>query len=113
MEETAAALFAGLDVAGSPRDLVALGGRLDVETLVAAYRAGCFPWPATGPYEAPLDRDARRLAHHGAVPVLPGTDYGASLLGYCRVRSPRSRSHQKARWVARSITEWTCWAQPL
>jgi leucyl/phenylalanyl-tRNA---protein transferase len=80
MEETAAAFFAGLDVAGAPRDLVALGGRLDVETLFAAYRAGCFPWPATGPYEAPLDRDARRLARHGEVPVLPGTDYGAPLM---------------------------------
>ena len=80
MEETAAAFFARLDVAGAPRELVALGGRLDVETLVAAYRAGCFPWPATGPYEAPLDRDARRLARRGDVPVLPGTDYTMSLL---------------------------------
>src|SRR6266851_4128838 len=80
MEETAAALFAGLDVAGAPRDLVALGGGLDVETLVAAYRSGCFPWPATGPYEAPLDRDARRLARRGDVPVLPGTDFGAPLM---------------------------------
>jgi leucyl/phenylalanyl-tRNA--protein transferase len=80
MQETAAAFFAGLDVAGAPRDLVALGGRLEVETLFAAYRAGCFPWPATGPYEAPLDRDARRLARHGEVPVLPGTDYGAPLM---------------------------------
>ena len=47
-EDTPAAFFDHLDVAGAPRDLVALGGRLDVETLVAAYRAGCFPWPATG-----------------------------------------------------------------
>jgi leucyl/phenylalanyl-tRNA--protein transferase len=28
----------------APNGLVALGGRLDVETLVAAYRAGIFPW---------------------------------------------------------------------
>ena len=27
-----------------PNGLVALGGRLDVETLVTAYRAGIFPW---------------------------------------------------------------------
>ena len=80
MEETAAAFFADLDVAGAPRDLVALGGRLDVETLVAAYRAGCFPWPATGPHVAAVDRDARRLARHGEVPVLPDTDYAAPLL---------------------------------
>jgi hypothetical protein len=58
MEETPTAFFAGLDVAGAPRELVALGGRLDVETLLAAYRAGCFPWPAPGPHEASLDRDA-------------------------------------------------------
>src|SRR5437667_557155 len=80
MEETAAAFFAELDVAGAPRDLVALGGQLDVETLVAAYRSGCFPWPASGPYEAPLDRDARRLARRGDVPVLPGTDFSAPLM---------------------------------
>jgi leucyl/phenylalanyl-tRNA--protein transferase len=80
MEETAAAFFAALDVAGAPRDLVALGGRLDADTLLAAYRSGCFPWPATGPYEAPLDRDARRLARRGAVPVLPGTDLGPPLM---------------------------------
>jgi len=80
MEETAAAFFTGLDVAGAPRDLVALGGGLDVETLVAAYRSGCFPWPASGPYEDPLDRDARRLARRGDVPVLPGTDFGAPLM---------------------------------
>ncbi|HEY4395561.1 MAG TPA: leucyl/phenylalanyl-tRNA--protein transferase [Polyangia bacterium] len=27
-----------------PNGLVALGGRLDIETLVTAYRAGIFPW---------------------------------------------------------------------
>jgi leucyl/phenylalanyl-tRNA--protein transferase len=68
-----ALFFAGLDVAGAPRELVALGGGLDVATLVAAYRAGCFPWPATGPHEASLDRDARRLVRHGEVPLVPGT----------------------------------------
>ena len=80
MDLTATAFFAALDVAGAPRDLVALGGRLDVETLTAAYRAGCFPWPATGSYEEPLDRDARRLARRGAVPVLPDTDFAGPLM---------------------------------
>src|SRR6185369_16374808 len=28
----------------APNGLVALGGRLDFETLVTAYRAGIFPW---------------------------------------------------------------------
>ncbi len=73
MAETAAELFESLDVAGAPRELVALGGGLHVETLVAAYRAGCFPWPASGPYEARLERDARRLVRRGQVPLLPGT----------------------------------------
>ncbi len=80
MEETPAAFFARLDVAGAPRDLVALGGRLDVGTLLAAYRAGCFPWPATGGDEAVLDRDVRRLALGGDVPVVPGTDFAGVLL---------------------------------
>ena len=75
-----AAFFADLEVARAPRDLVALGGHLDVETLVAAYRSGCFPWPPTGADVAPLDRDARRLARRGDVPVLPGTDFGAPLM---------------------------------
>ena len=61
-DDSPAAFFARLDVADAPRELVALGGPLDVDTLVAAYRAGCFPWPATGPYEAALERDARRLS---------------------------------------------------
>lgn len=29
---------------GGPSGLVALGGRLDLKTLVSAYRAGIFPW---------------------------------------------------------------------
>jgi leucyl/phenylalanyl-tRNA---protein transferase len=76
---TMEAFFAGLDIADAPRELVALGGRLDVETLVAAYRAGCFPWPSTGPHRRALERDARRLARRGEVPLLPGTDPGVPL----------------------------------
>jgi leucyl/phenylalanyl-tRNA--protein transferase len=76
----ATAFFERLDVAGAARELVALGGRLDVETLLAAYRAGCFPWPATGPYEASLDRDARRLVRRREVPLLPGTDPSRPLM---------------------------------
>ena len=80
MDGASESFFAGLDVAGAPRELVALGGRLDVETLVAAYRAGCFPWPATGPHEAALERDARRLVRRGEVPLVPGTDPRALLM---------------------------------
>ena len=78
--------FARLDVAGAPRELVALGGTLEPETLVAAYRAGCFPWPPSGPYAASLDRSARRLARTGRVPVLPGSD---GLVPWC---SPQPRA---------------------
>jgi leucyl/phenylalanyl-tRNA---protein transferase len=111
MEETPTAFFAGLDVAGAPRELVALGGRLDVETLLAAYRAGCFPWPATGPHEASLDRDARRLVRRGEVPLVPGTDPRAPLLPWIsphprpvllpdRVNVPRTvrRSIRRSGW---------------
>src|SRR5947209_18442210 len=100
MEETAPAFFAGLDGAGAPRDLVALGGRLDVDTLLAAYRSGCFPWPASGADVAPLDRDARRLARRGDVPVLPGTDFAVPLMPWVSPhprpvmgRHPRSEEH--------------------
>lgn len=80
MGESAAAFFERLDVAGSPRELVALGGNLEVDTLLAAYRAGCFPWPATGRHEASLDQTARLLVRRGEVPLLPGTEPGAPLM---------------------------------
>jgi leucyl/phenylalanyl-tRNA--protein transferase len=66
--------FAALDVAAAPRSLVALGGTLDAETLVSAYRAGCFPWPSSGEHEQALERQARRLIKRGLVPLLPGDD---------------------------------------
>jgi leucyl/phenylalanyl-tRNA--protein transferase len=78
--DRAADFFDQLDVAGAPRELIALGGTLGVDTLLAAYRAGCFPWPAPGPYEARLERDARRLVRRGEVPLLPGTDPAALLM---------------------------------
>ncbi len=78
--EPATEFFEQLDVAGAPRELVALGGNLDIPTILAAYRAGCFPWPATGPYEAKLERDARRLVRRGEVPLVPGTDHTGLLM---------------------------------
>lgn len=70
---TPAERFEALDVAGARRSLIALGGTLEPSTLVAAYRAGCFPWPnAEGEQE--LDRTARRLARRGEVPLWPGQD---------------------------------------
>jgi len=66
--------FAALDVVGARRELVALGGTLEPATLVAAYRAGCFPWPPSGSHEGALVRSARRLARSGRVPVLEGAD---------------------------------------
>jgi leucyl/phenylalanyl-tRNA--protein transferase len=66
--------FAVLDVAAAPRSLVALGGTLDPATLVAAYRAGCFPWPSSGEHEQALERQARRLVKRGLVPRIPGDD---------------------------------------
>jgi len=66
--------FAALDVALAPRALVALGGTLDVPTLVSAYRAGCFPWPSSDEDEPALERQTRRLVRRGQVPLLPGDD---------------------------------------
>jgi len=80
MGYTAAQFFEEADVAAAPRELIALGGRLDVDTLVAAYRAGCFPWPSNDAHEGPLERHARQLALAGEVPVLPGTDPARPLM---------------------------------
>jgi len=68
--------FDELDVAASPRELVALGGVLDPPTLRAAYRNGVFPWPPSAEDVASHDRTVRRLARRGAVPLLDGTPDG-------------------------------------
>ncbi len=81
-----AEFFERLEVEAAPRALVALGGTLDPETLVAAYRAGCFPWPSTGPHERSLERQARRLIRSGEVPLLEGDD---GLVPWC---SPQPRA---------------------
>ena len=80
--------FAGLDVVGARRELVALGGRLDVATLQAAYRHGCFPWPADERDERAQDRASRRLARRGQVPLLPDTPDGV-LIPWCST-APRA-----------------------
>ncbi|MCW2607708.1 MAG: aat [Frankiales bacterium] len=80
------AFFEGLDVVGARRELVALGGTLEPDTLRAAYRAGCFPWPASGDDEQALERQVQRLARRAAVPVLPGDD---GLVPWC---SPHPRA---------------------
>lgn len=71
--------FASIEVATARRSLVAYGGTLDAATLAAAYRAGCFPWPESGPGDGPAQhraaqRRARALIRKGEVPRLPGTD---------------------------------------
>lgn len=86
-------VFAALDVEGAPRELVALGGTLDPPTLLSAYRAGCFPWPSSGPHAKALERSARSLARRGEVPVLPGAD---GLVPWC---SPQPRAVLLARGV--------------
>ena len=65
-----------MDVAAAPRELIAVGGRLDVPTLRSAYRNGVFPWPASDQEARSQDRSLRRLAKRGAVPVLPDTPEG-------------------------------------
>ncbi len=81
-----AEFFEGLEVETAPRALVALGGTLEPATLTAAYRAGCFPWPSTGPHERSLERQARRLVRTGEVPLMEGDD---GLVPWC---SPEPRA---------------------
>jgi leucyl/phenylalanyl-tRNA--protein transferase len=69
----AAELFESLDVVRAPRSLLALGGTLEPTMLIAAYRAGCFPWPS-GEQEESLERATRRLVRRGEVPLWPGED---------------------------------------
>ena len=71
--------FASIEVATAPRSLVAYGATLDAATLASAYRAGCFPWPESGPGDGPAQhraaqRRARTLIRRGEVPQLPGAD---------------------------------------
>jgi leucyl/phenylalanyl-tRNA--protein transferase len=66
-------VFDALDVAAAPRAVVGFGGTLEPRMLVAAYRAGCFPWPS-GDDEQSLDRTARRLVRRGALPQWAGED---------------------------------------
>jgi leucyl/phenylalanyl-tRNA--protein transferase len=68
--------FDALDVAAQPRELVALGGVIDPPTLRAAYRNGIFPWPPSPDYAVTHEKQVRRLARLGEVPVLPGTPDG-------------------------------------
>lgn len=79
----AESLFAALDVAGAPRDVIAVGGTLEPAMLTAAYRAGCFPWPSVDSSEAgepALERQLQRLARRGRLPVWPGED---ALVPWC------------------------------
>jgi len=71
--------FACLDIAGARRSLIAFGGTLDPQTLVSAYRAGCFPWPS-GQDDPSMDRQARSLIRRAQVPLLPGVD---GLIPWC------------------------------
>ena len=80
--------FEELDIVGSRRELVALGGVLDAPTLLSAYRNGAFPWPPSEREAAAHERSVRRLARRGAVPVLP-TPAGARLLPWV---SPQPRA---------------------
>src|SRR5207237_70423 len=94
MEETAAAFFADLDVAGAPRDLVALGGRLDVGTPVAAYPPG--PGPTAGMPAAYRALHRAGVAH--SVEVWAGDDLVGGLYGVLtgRVFAGESMFHRSS-----------------
>lgn len=79
--------FASVDVPAAPRELIAVGGHLDVETLVSAYRHACFPWPSTGRHARSLERQGLQLAERGEVLRLPGGE--RPLVPWC---SPHPRA---------------------
>ncbi len=66
--------FAAIEVGRAPGSLVAVGGTLDVATLLSAYRHGCFPWPSSQEDERATARALRRLVRRGGVTLLPGHD---------------------------------------
>lgn len=109
LDVPAADFFAGLDAAAAPLDVVAFGGTLDPPTLLAAYRAGCFPWPSPG-RDAALEREARRLSRAGLVALLPGAD---RLVPWCSP-DPRAVLLPDRLEVPRSLRQrlrrcgWTC-----
>ncbi len=55
-----------VDVSTSADDIVAVGGSLEPETLIHAYRRGVFPWPSEGLpllWYCPTERAILDLAH--------------------------------------------------
>jgi leucyl/phenylalanyl-tRNA---protein transferase len=66
---------------GDPGGPVAVGGDLDVPTLLGAYRRGIFPWPAGNAEEAAeLERRFGAAVRAGAIPSLsPGRAPGLEL----------------------------------
>ena len=66
---------------------------------MAAYRAGCFPWPPAGRSAAAFEREARRLARTGRLPVLPGRD---GLVPWCSP-DPRAVLLPRTLHVPRSL----------
>lgn len=64
--------FAGVDPAVMGPDIVALGGRLDAASVLAAYRRGIFPWPSDLPIR--LTQPLRRMVRAGLLALLPAPD---------------------------------------
>jgi leucyl/phenylalanyl-tRNA--protein transferase len=87
----------------SPEGVIAVGGRPDPETLVAAYMRGIFPWPHEGmpllwfcpdprfvllPGEAHIARSLRKTMRHGTYEVRTDTAFTAVMHGCSTVYRP-------------------------
>jgi leucyl/phenylalanyl-tRNA--protein transferase len=99
--------------------LVAVGGNLRPETLLAAYRRGIFPWPIEGwplTWFSPKERAilifeemhvSRSLARERRRTRLRFTidrDFGGVIAACARVRRP----HEEGTWITQAMVEAYC-----
>ena len=115
-----------------PAGLLAAGGDLSPERLMAAYRRGIFPWYSAGepvlwwspdprevlfPSELHISRSLRRVLQRGAFTVTEDQDFAGVMEGCATARGPRTGTWLTAemrvayqalhaRGVASSIEVW-------
>jgi leucyl/phenylalanyl-tRNA--protein transferase len=115
-----------------PPGLLAAGGDLSTERLIAAYRRGIFPWYSAGepvlwwspdprevlvPGEMHVSRSLRRVLRRGTFTITENRDFAGVLQGCATARGPRAgtwltpemraaylRLH--ARGIASSVEIW-------
>jgi leucyl/phenylalanyl-tRNA--protein transferase len=115
-----------------PPGLLAAGGDLSPERLIAAYQRGIFPWYSAGepvlwwspdprevlvPGEMHVSRSLQRVLRHGTFTITENRDFAAVMAGCAAARGPRTgtwltaemrAAYQQlhARGMASSIEVW-------